>query len=42
MTPNEIEDECLENNHAVRLSIVEDRAVPIVCSECKQKMEGEK
>ena len=33
-----IEDACLDANHAVRYTIVEDRAVLVVCSQCKDKI----
>ena len=38
-----IEDACLDSNHAVTYTMVEDRAVLIVCSNCKEqimKLEG--
>lgn len=39
MTPDEIGDECLDNNHAVGMTLIEDRAYAVVCSECKAKIE---
>ena len=39
-----IEDACLDACHAVRYTIVEDRAVLVVCSKCQEKideLEGE-
>ena len=39
MTLDEIEDECLANNHAVRIMVIEDRSYAVVCSECRRKIE---
>ena len=34
-----IEDNCLDSNHAVRYSLIEDRAYPTVCSKCQEKID---
>ena len=39
MTPDEIEDECLDNNHAVGITVIEDRPYAVLCSECRRKIE---
>lgn len=40
MTPDEIEDECLDNNHDIRLSVIEQRAYAVVCPECQAKIQA--
>ncbi len=36
----DIEDDCIANHHAVRYALVEDRAYPIICSECRLKIQA--
>lgn len=35
----EIEENCIASHHAVRYTLIEDRAYAIVCSECTTKIE---
>lgn len=34
----EIEDKCIASHHAVRLTLVEDRVVQVICIGCQAKI----
>ena len=34
-----IEDNCLDSYHAVRYSLIEDRACATICSKCQEKID---
>ena len=35
----EIEEYCADNYHAVRYSLIEDRAYAIICTKCQEKIQ---